>query len=812
MYMATKQQYANAADGPRFVIKAGPEKAKNEFLKEVAERQEYWKTLANLVLQKLEGLRSLDPAVDTTITHRIKEQESLQTKIEKLQRLNKCLDLEAIHNTQWDIVGIRICVYFPRQLEQVKSFIEDDFKVIWQPSRDRALNQEIADGSIMASVPEGFTPARHFDERNYQVPDPESRPYKERMGYYEADHYWVQLREEDSEAKKEIPHYNNEAVEIQVRTVLMHAWAEVRHDLDYKPTMGLPTEDELRILDAIKGTIASCEIMQDVLFITREQRIKADATPFGIDSKKSWSAVIDALKPGHRILLEDFETGKPEKYGVVMSLFALLEIKTPGELKKKLINLDSSWTIRNTIHNVRSAFSKAYSLYYHTEDEYMPQPKQPSLFEFLAVYILSTDDANIDIRISHSVKVQETYRSMTTIPKTVENSQRVAKGLPPKGYFSGGKEDIMVKEKSETRAARWYGIICTILYSLKNHLKVMGDEREALPLGILSTTWHVHEWIAANFQDTETHPRVEEVVGRLLEALRECGLPALTDLVEWTIRVTSYFRWEDSNTEYREGRPHSHLIHTTNWVKAKHRDVFISPEEWESEAWTQGEQLAAEIIGIKTAELKNATLFRAVFQNHCNEEYVRHCLAHDEIDIHWKFGCGKSILGATAMFGSPDTCKMMLQHPKIDARKLPAPDGLSLLHIAVIHENYAMVEELMSNCSLRQDTLWNRAKRDVYWSGHVTLESLTSKRQEVGAWCVPKGGWGKSSYKKVHSRTPQSVSRSSTLRGRQIDITRAGSESKEDGWTAQQIAGLLLGRPGKKNNKNLQDSYKLLPP
>jgi hypothetical protein len=118
----------------------------------------------------------------------------------------------------------------------------------------------------------------------------------------------------------------------------------------------------------------------------------------------------------------------------------------------------------------------------------------------------------------------------------------------------------------------------------------------------------------------------------------------------------------DMSTRYKEGNwPHSHLLHTTNWAKSRHRDVSISPEEWKSETWIKGEQAAAEIIGIETSELKNITLFRALFQDHCNEEYIKHCLGRNDIDINWRFGCGKSIFGAAAMYDIASTqyrCKL----------------------------------------------------------------------------------------------------------------------------------------------------------
>jgi hypothetical protein len=172
----------------------------------------------------------------------------------------------------------------------------------------------------------------------------------------------------------------------------------------------------------------------------------------------------------------------------------------------------------------------------------MPQPKQPSLFEFLAVYSLSTSHANIDIRNSHSVKMEENVQRTMMIP--VENSKTVMKRVRPMTFATGRRKDIMIKDDPKIRAARWYGILCTVLCSLKNQLGAVGDKGEALVLEILSTTWHVHEWVATNFQDTKTHPQVEEVVEKLFKTLQKWELPALDDLVKRTLLVASYFRWE----------------------------------------------------------------------------------------------------------------------------------------------------------------------------------------------------------------------------------------------------------------------------
>jgi hypothetical protein len=53
--------------------------------------------------------------------------------------------------------------------------------------------------------------------------------------------------------------------EIQVASVLMHAWSEVEHDLVYKPLSGSLSEEELAILDQINGLVMSGEIALELL-------------------------------------------------------------------------------------------------------------------------------------------------------------------------------------------------------------------------------------------------------------------------------------------------------------------------------------------------------------------------------------------------------------------------------------------------------------------------------------------------------------------------------------------------------------------
>lgn len=50
------------------------------------------------------------------------------------------------------------------------------------------------------------------------------------------------------------------ASEIQVASLIMHAWSEVEHDLIYKPMQGTLSEEELSILDELNGLVLAGEI------------------------------------------------------------------------------------------------------------------------------------------------------------------------------------------------------------------------------------------------------------------------------------------------------------------------------------------------------------------------------------------------------------------------------------------------------------------------------------------------------------------------------------------------------------------------
>ena len=99
----------------------------------------------------------------------------------------------------------------------------------------------------------------------------ETPNYNKRFSGYWARHYRVQLK--DNLLQDTQKRYVNSKTEIQVASVLMHAWSEVEHDLVYKPLNGTLSEEELAILDELNGLVLAGEIALERLQIAGTARI-----------------------------------------------------------------------------------------------------------------------------------------------------------------------------------------------------------------------------------------------------------------------------------------------------------------------------------------------------------------------------------------------------------------------------------------------------------------------------------------------------------------------------------------------------------
>ena len=155
--------------------------------------QEFTAGLEDLIVRLLRTNR-ISPH---SVTSRAKAHDSLKRKLKRRGRGH--ISLEEIT----DLVGIRVITYFADQAEEVARVIEDNFDVDKTRSGDKRL-----------------------------LLDPD------RFGYLSL-HYVVRL-DPDRRSLSEWRKFSEFPAEIQIRTILQHAWAEIEHDLGYKTKFAVP--------------------------------------------------------------------------------------------------------------------------------------------------------------------------------------------------------------------------------------------------------------------------------------------------------------------------------------------------------------------------------------------------------------------------------------------------------------------------------------------------------------------------------------------------------------------------------------------
>lgn len=115
-----------------------------------------------------------------------------------------------------DLAAVRVITFFPRTITEADSSIREQFRVIQLIDHTRLLEQG------------------------------------EKFGY-KSVHYLIELKGD----RTRLPEYERFAglvAEVQVRTVLQHAWAEIEHDIQYKSTVTIPTETRRRFV-ALAGML-----------------------------------------------------------------------------------------------------------------------------------------------------------------------------------------------------------------------------------------------------------------------------------------------------------------------------------------------------------------------------------------------------------------------------------------------------------------------------------------------------------------------------------------------------------------------------
>ena len=102
-----------------------------------------------------------------------------------------------------DLAGTRVITFFPKTIEKICQIIEQQFEMIEKVDKNEELIKQ------------------------------------EKVGY-NSIHYVVKLKPSRTNLA-EYQRFKDLVVEIQVRTILQHAWAEIEHDIQYKSAEAIPS-------------------------------------------------------------------------------------------------------------------------------------------------------------------------------------------------------------------------------------------------------------------------------------------------------------------------------------------------------------------------------------------------------------------------------------------------------------------------------------------------------------------------------------------------------------------------------------------
>lgn len=299
-----------------------------QFVARYRKEFDFYEQSSRMVAQVLDS--NLQSAgVRAIVTSRAKHPTRLEAKVRQREKQNAYAGIDEIYDDIVDLGGVRVALYFPGEREEVGRIVKSLF-VLVSPQKD---------------FPTSAQPS-----------------YKKRFSGYWASHYRVRLSE--SMLNESQKRYAEARVEIQVASVLMHAWSEVEHDLVYKPLQGMLSQEEYSILDELNGLVLAGEIALERLQRAAEQRASVDGREFS----NHYDLAASLLEMSRQRLADlDIADSSIGRADLLFSLLRELGRNTPEHLRKYISAIHSDFERRpiaeQVIDQVLSEDSNRYGVF-----------------------------------------------------------------------------------------------------------------------------------------------------------------------------------------------------------------------------------------------------------------------------------------------------------------------------------------------------------------------------------------------------------------------------------------------------------------
>lgn len=271
------------------------------------------------------------------ITSRVKTEDSLKKKIEsKNGKYNQLFEIT-------DIIGFRIITYFEDEVDMVAKIIDDEF----EKNKEKSVDKRIIE--------------------------------TDKFGY-QSLHYIIESlkdRTEWTEWKK----FKSIPFEIQIRSILQHAWAEIEHDIGYKGQSAIP-EKEKRNFFRIAALLETADkefirLRTNLLKYENEVSDLINKSPEEVLIDKvsliSYIANSDILKVIEKTISENTNckiTSSDKNIGALTEKLNFVNVNSIKELEKNLIkykdfiiSLATNWLKRDNHNAIISGISIFYLPY-----------------------------------------------------------------------------------------------------------------------------------------------------------------------------------------------------------------------------------------------------------------------------------------------------------------------------------------------------------------------------------------------------------------------------------------------------------------
>ncbi|MES2727638.1 MAG: RelA/SpoT domain-containing protein [Bacteroidota bacterium] len=351
---------------------------KEQILKQFEETNHLYKSFGENCKRALTELLNDNNIYVHHISVRTKDKPSLTKKIDSKE--GKYNDLSDIT----DICGIRIITYLESDVNKVAELIEKEFQI----DKDNSIDK---------------------------------RKLKSDQFGYRSVHFVVSFDEKRSSVS-ENKKYVGLKSEIQVRSILQHAWAEIEHDLGYKAEITIP-EDFKRNFNRLAALLETADIEFDRLkrdLTKYEDEVQVKIQNHPDDVLIDQASIISFMKSNkvftkaRNIIVKNTSCEFVEREDFVFELerFSMFKIETIGQLEslisqneKHYLSFVNEFTKAKKIPFLYSSVALLYFLHYLAGSKNsVPYVKEYFEYGTVAIQIDNNQEANYLVKLYNSSK------------------------------------------------------------------------------------------------------------------------------------------------------------------------------------------------------------------------------------------------------------------------------------------------------------------------------------------------------------------------------------------------------------------------